>query len=185
MATNTHQIPELDAKGLREFGVVTGAIVAGLFGLFFPWVFDRQFPGEFPWWPWMFCAVLGGWGLIAPNSLRPVYRGWMRFGLFFPWVLELSWPRWPWIFAGVLTAVGLVAPMTLRPVYKTWMRFGLLLSKITTPIIMGLVFFLVITPIGLIRRLSSADAMKQKFDSQESYRITSKKPQPNKMERPF
>ena len=137
MATNTHQIPELDAKGLREFALVTSGVVAGL------------------------------------------------FGLFFPWVLELSWPRWPWIFAGVLTAVGLVAPMTLRPVYKTWMRFGLLLSKITTPIIMGLVFFLVITPIGLIRRLSSADAMKQKFDSQESYRITSKKPQPNKMERPF
>ena len=39
-----HTIPELDKKGLREFGLVTGGIVAGLFGLFFPWIFDRAFP---------------------------------------------------------------------------------------------------------------------------------------------
>jgi hypothetical protein len=92
-----HAIPELDRKGLREFGLVTGGIVAGLFGLFFPWVFER------------------------------------------------SWPAWPWIVFAVLGCWGLLAPMSLQPVYRVWMRFGLLLSRVTTPLIMGLVFYLVIT----------------------------------------
>src|SRR5262245_65196795 len=101
-----HNIPELDAKGLRDFGLVTGAIVGGLFGLFFPWVLERSVPV----WPWVILVVLGAWGLIAPISLRPVYR--------------------------------------------TWMRFGLLLSKGTTPILMGAMFFFVFAPYGVGLRLS-------------------------------
>lgn len=73
-----HAIPVLDRKGYRDFGLVTGAIVAVLFGLFFPWLFDRALPL----WPWIIFAVLGSWGLIAPMSLRPVYNVWMKFGLF-------------------------------------------------------------------------------------------------------
>ena len=137
MAAGKHIIPELDAKGLREFAFVTSAIVAVLFGLFFPWVFEAQ------------------------------------------------WPKWPWIFAAVLSAWGIIAPTTLRFVYRGWMRFGLLLSKITTPLIMGIVFYLVITPIGLVRRLTADDAMKRDFDDRESYRIESEKPPPEKLERPF
>ncbi len=87
-----HTIPELDRKGLRDFGLVTGAIVAAL------------------------------------------------FGLFFPWVLERSIPIWPWVIAGVLAVWALAAPLTLKPVYRQWMMLGLLLSKITTPIILGAVF---------------------------------------------
>jgi len=78
MASGMHAIPELDRKGYREFGLVTGAIVAGLFGLFFPWLLDRAFPL----WPWGVFAILGSWGLIAPMTLRPVYNVWMKFGLF-------------------------------------------------------------------------------------------------------
>ena len=72
-----HPISELDGKGLREFGLVTGAIVAGLFGVFFPWMLERAFPL----WPWVVLGVLGAWALVAPNSLRPVYVVWMRLGL--------------------------------------------------------------------------------------------------------
>ncbi len=107
------------------------------------------------------------------------------FGLFLPWLLDLQWPTWPWILAAVLVAVGLIAPMALRPVYKVWMQFGLILSRITTPIIMGLVFFLVITPTGLIRRLLSEDPMARNFDDEESYRVPSKKAPAKNMERPF
>ncbi len=78
MSANLHSIPELDSKGYRDFGITTGAIVAVLFGLFFPWVFERSFP----WWPWALFAVLSVWGLVAPMSLRPVYNIWMKFGLF-------------------------------------------------------------------------------------------------------
>jgi hypothetical protein len=72
-----HEIRHLDRKGLREFGIVTGAIVAGLFGLFFPWLLEI----ELPLWPWILAAVLIGWALLAPATLQPVYRGWMRVGL--------------------------------------------------------------------------------------------------------
>ena len=62
---------------LRRFGIVTGALVAGLFGLLLPWLFGFSFPR----WPWVLAVVLIGWGLAAPASLRWVYVPWMRFGL--------------------------------------------------------------------------------------------------------
>jgi len=70
-------IPELDAKGLRKFGLTTGAIVAVLFGALIPWAFGLHYPK----WPWVLAGVLGLWALAAPATLNPVYRGWMRFGL--------------------------------------------------------------------------------------------------------
>jgi hypothetical protein len=133
-----HEITPIDRKGLREFGLLTGAIVAGLFGLFFPWLLERAIPL----WPWIVAAVLGGWGLIAPQSLRPVYHG--------------------------------------------WMKFGLLLSKITTPIILGVVYFGVMLPIGLLMRLRGKDPMARKFDTgAKSYRVTSHNAPKENVERPF
>ena len=72
----THEIPTLSRKGLREFAIVTGGVLAVIFGLLLPWIFDNSYP----YWPWIVWAVLSAWGLIAPMSLRPVYRLWMRFG---------------------------------------------------------------------------------------------------------
>lgn len=132
-----HEIPELDRKGLREFGLVTGGIVAGLFGLFFPWLLERSLPL----WPWIVFGVLGVWGLIAPLSLRPVYRG--------------------------------------------WMRFGLMLSKVMTPLIMGIVFFVVITPVALILKIVGNDPMARKFDDSESYRVPTKKAPTENLEKPY
>ncbi len=132
-----HEIPELDRKGLREFGLVTGAIVAVL------------------------------------------------FGLFFPWLLERSIPLWPWVIFGVLGIMGLVVPNALKPVYKIWMRFGLFMSKIMTPLIMGIVFYLVVTPVGLIRRVFADDAMARKFDESESYRVPSQKADAENLEKPY
>ena len=51
-----------------------------------------------------------------------------------------------------LIAGGLLLPAYMGPVYRTWMRFGLAISKVTTPIFMGVIFFLVITPVGLVAR---------------------------------
>ena len=65
-------VPDLNRKGLRDFGLVTGAIVAVLFGLFFPWALERAFPI----WPWIVLAVLGVWALAAPNSLEYTVFPW-------------------------------------------------------------------------------------------------------------
>ena len=136
--SSEHKIPELDRKGLRDFGLTTGGIIAGLFGLFFPWLIERPIPR----WPFVILLVLGGMALAAPLALKPIYQG--------------------------------------------CMRFGLLMSKITTPLIMGLVFYLVITPMGLIMRLSGKDYMARRLHEKvESYRIKSETLPPKRLEKPF
>jgi hypothetical protein len=78
MSDATHAIPELGRSGLRQFGITTGAIMAGLFGVFFPWLLEAGIVL----WPWVLFALLAIMALVAPMSLGPVYHWWMRFGLF-------------------------------------------------------------------------------------------------------
>jgi hypothetical protein len=138
MAASIHSIPELDRKGLREFGLMTGGLVAGL------------------------------------------------FGLFFPWLLETGLSLWPWLVAGTLAAWALIAPASLRPVYRAWMRLALWLGRITTPIILGVVFFLVISPVALVMKLISRDAMARRFDENaKSYRVPSCQAPREHMEKPY
>ena len=66
----------MTAQELRKFGLMTGAIVAGLFGVFLPWLFSFDFPR----WPWLLAGVLGLWALLHPLSLAPVYHGWIKVG---------------------------------------------------------------------------------------------------------
>ena len=60
---------------------------------------------------------------------------------------------------GAFVLAGLLAPGHLGLIYRTWMAFGLALSKITTPIFMGIVYFVVLTPIGLLRRAFGRNAL--------------------------
>src|SRR5262249_34271547 len=55
-------------------------------------------------------------------------------------------------FGAALVLLGLVAPATLGPIYRGWMRLGLVLSKVTTPIFMAVVYFVVLTPTGWLMR---------------------------------
>ena len=66
------------------------------------------------------------------------------------------------------------------------MRFGILLSKITTPLIMGVIFFLLITPFGFVLRLAGKDSLSRKYEeSAPSYRVKSIKPEKESLEKPF
>lgn len=78
--TMQHAIP--DKKGLRNFGLTTGAIAAVLFGLLLPWIFGHGFPL----WPWIVAGVLAAWALLAPATLRQVYRAWMAVGHVLGWI---------------------------------------------------------------------------------------------------
>lgn len=71
-----------DKKGLRNFGLTTGAITAVLFGLLLPWILGHGFPL----WPWIVGGILAAWALLAPETLRPVYRGWMAVGYVLGWI---------------------------------------------------------------------------------------------------
>ena len=61
-------------------------------------------------------------------------------------------PRVLLAVGAMLLLAGLAIPSRLGPLYRAWMRLGELLSKVTTPLFMGAVYFLVITPIGLLKR---------------------------------
>lgn len=67
--------------------------------------------------------------------------------------------------AGVLLlAISLVRPGLLRPANRAWMSFGTLLHRIVSPIVLGLIYFLVITPVALGMRLRGRDALKRRFE---------------------
>ncbi|MDT8447862.1 MAG: SxtJ family membrane protein [bacterium] len=76
------EIQQLNNAELRKFGLSTGSIIGGLFGLLLPWVLDKPWPV----WPWYIVAPLVGVGLVLPQALRPVYKGWMTFGHWAGWV---------------------------------------------------------------------------------------------------
>lgn len=70
-------IPELDAAGLRKFGLTTAAIFVFIFGFALPWLFNHSNPV----WPWVVASILSAWAIIWPASLALVYKGWMRVGM--------------------------------------------------------------------------------------------------------
>ena len=89
-------------------------------------------------------------------------------------------PRW-WS-VGVAAAFGLVAivkPVLLAGANKLWMKFGLLLAKVVSPIALGILFYLVFMPIGLLMRVSGKDPLRLKFDpAATSYWIPREPPGP-------
>jgi len=61
-------------------------------------------------------------------------------------------------------AAGFLTPKLLRPVNLIWLKFGLLLHKIVNPIVMGLLFYVVFTPMGFIMRVAGKDPLSLKLD---------------------
>lgn len=71
-----------EKKELREFGLIFGAMVVLIFGLFFPWLLERPWPA----WPWIVAAIFAVTGLALPLALKPVYRLWMKIGHVLGWI---------------------------------------------------------------------------------------------------
>jgi Saxitoxin biosynthesis operon protein SxtJ len=93
-----------------------------------------------------------------------------------PVVFHNDDPRW-WavILAGFLVVPALAFPESLSWVYKRWMALGHILGWINTRIILGVVFYLVVTPIGMIRRLLGKDPMGKQIKADiNSYRVLRK-----------
>lgn len=65
-----------NSKKLRNFGLMLGGGVAGLFGIVLPLLLGSRIPL----WPWIVGGAFAAWALLAPNTLRPVFRSWMEFG---------------------------------------------------------------------------------------------------------
>jgi Saxitoxin biosynthesis operon protein SxtJ len=104
-------------------------------------------------------------------------------------VLHWHSPRW-WAFgiAAAFVAVALVRPQTLRPLNRIWQAFGRLLHRVVSPVVMGAVFFLVVTPTGWIMRKLGKDLLSRKRRPDlESYWIARQgaPPKPDAMKNQF
>ena len=91
---------------------------------------------------------------------------------------------WSLIVSIVFLFLGLVNSKILNPLNKFWFKFGIFLGKIISPFVMGIIFFLVVTPIGLLMRLLNKDLLNLKFNNSHSYWIEKTEPR-SKMKNQF
>ena len=115
-------------------------------------------------------------GIIEKKELR-------NFGLLVGGVFCLIgiWPvirygeglrLWAVLPGALLIPLGLMAPTVLAPVFKIWMKVGHIMGWINTRIILGVLFFGIITPMGVVMRLSGWDSMRRALSKDaESYRV--------------
>ena len=84
---------------------------------------------------------------------------------------------WSAIISLVFLILGLMNSKLLTPLNQLWFKFGIILGAIVAPIVMGFVFFLVVTPIGLVMRIMGKDLLNKKYDKKkETYWIKRDKP---------
>jgi len=96
-----------------------------------------------------------------------------------PAVIRGAGPRsWALVVGVLLLVPAVLAPRALAPVYRIWMTVGEALGWVNTRILLGVVFYGLITPMGLIRRLRREDPMRRRHDpAAQSYRVP-KPPRP-------
>jgi len=109
-------------------------------------------------------------------------------GLLLPWIRD--WEMLPnvyWMGAGMVVAIwALFASDSMRGLYLGWMRVAMLIGNTINLIVLAIVFYLVIFPMGVIMRLAGKDPMRRAFESEAaSYRVISKVAPKNHVERPF
>jgi hypothetical protein len=124
--------------------------------------------------------VLRTFGLVLAAFIAVV------FGTLLPWLGWLAVHAWPWGLAAALALVALAAPALLSPVFAAWTRVGLVLGWINTRLLLGLVFFGLILPFGLARRVSRhAPIAKAPEADRETYRLSSRVPERDHFDRPY
>jgi len=116
------------------------------------------------------------------------------FGLVFfvVFLLIALWPLsynseiriWSFLLSIIFLILGLLNSKILSPMNKMWFKFGLLLGKFVSPLVMGIIFFLVVTPIGLIMRILKKDLLSLKYNKNSTYWIEKNGPK-SKMKNQF
>ena len=91
---------------------------------------------------------------------------------------------WSLVVAIIFLILGLINSKVLTPLNKLWFKFGLLLGKIVSPLIMGFIFFFVVTPIAFIMRIIGKDLLNLKFNDKKTYWIEKTDPK-SKMKNQF
>ena len=102
----------------------------------------------------------------------------------YPLVNDEDIRKWSLVLSIIFLVLGLTNSKILNPLNKLWFKFGILLGKFISPLIMGMIFFLVVTPIGLIMRALGKDLLNLKYNKDKSYWIKKSGPK-SKMKNQF
>ena len=106
-----------------------------------------------------------------------------KFGFFFTFIFAVvatyfyysAIVSWTYIFVAtalLFLLITLIKSDALLPLNKLWMRFGILLGMIVSPIVLGIIFFGILTPIAMLMRLSGRDELRLKYTQKASYWIS-------------
>ena len=112
-----------------------------------------------------------------PNKFKTKGSSNRSFGLlfFFVFLIISLWPLlnegpvriWSIVIAIIFLILGLVNSKLLTPLNILWFKFGMFLGFVIAPIVMGIIFFLVITPTGFIMKTMGKDLLNMKFDNKK------------------
>ena len=91
---------------------------------------------------------------------------------------------WSLLISFGFLILGLMNSKILSPLNKLWFKFGLILGKIISPLIMCIIFFVVVTPIGIIMRVLKKDFLNLKYNQKKTYWIKKTGPK-SKMKNQF
>ena len=103
---------------------------------------------------------------------------------FYPLSNQADIRIWSVIISLIFLFLGLLNSKLLTPLNKIWFKFGIFLGKIVSPLIMGLIFFAVVTPIAFLMRILKKDLLNLKFSKNNSYWIEKSGPK-SKMKNQF
>lgn len=108
------------------------------------------------------------------------------FGLLFPLLKDNPLPFWPYATGMVVLIPTFIKPQWLKVLYGPWMKIGHCLGWVNTRIILGFIFYALITPMGILMRLLGKDPMCRTYDKEATtYRKISIVQPPSHMEKPF
>ena len=120
--------------------------------------------------------------MLTKKNIKKTSNSNRVFGIFFSFIFFIIalWPLmingqeiryWLILLAILFLILGLINSKLLTPLNKGWIKLGFFLGKLVTPVLMGLVYFLVVTPIGIIMRLIGKDLLNLKKNKSKTYWI--------------
>jgi hypothetical protein len=102
----------------------------------------------------------------------------------FPLLNDNDIRYWSLILSIIFLVLGLLNSNFLTPLNNLWFKFGILLGKVISPFIMGIIFFIIVTPIGIIMKILKKDLLNLKFNNKKTYWIEKNGPK-SKMKNQF
>ena len=102
----------------------------------------------------------------------------------YPLTINQEIRLWSLIISIIFLILGLFNSKILRPLNILWFKFGIFLGKIVSPIIMGVIFFFVVTPIAILMRFIGKDLLNLKYNKKKTYWIEKNGPK-SKMKNQF